>query len=449
MAKKIYVLDTSVCLSDSESIYNFGNNDVVLPLKVLQEIDKHKKRQDGVGTNARRIIRTLDSLREKKSLQVGVRIERGKGILRVVDHAVEELSVHLDPTIADHVIISSALAEKKHNPERKVIMVSRDINMRVICDSIGLLTEDYNEAKVIKNHSELYTGFTSVLVDDQFIDQFYDNVDVFLDEEDEICPNQYVMLVSNLNEKKTALCRYINDREPLLKISPVKDAIWGVRARNKEQAFSFDLLMDPEVSIVTLVGKAGSGKTLCAVAAGLKQILEGKKSKDPLYKKLVVSRPVQPMGKDIGFLPGTMQDKMAPWLAPIQDNLKFLMGDQTTLEMYMDKGVIEMEALTYIRGRSIANAIVGGGMQDNYAQVVNKESPMKEWLIDYVGEQHNPDNDEVTVGMIVETMVKEFPDFVFALAEENFLRGYEQAFTDMQSVTHQAMSKSQESENEE
>jgi len=358
MAKKIYVLDTSVCLSDSESIYNFGNNDVVLPLKVLQEIDKHKKRQDGVGTNARRIIRTLDSLREKKSLQVGVRIERGKGILRVVDHAVEELSVHLDPTIADHVIISSALAEKKHNPERKVIMVSRDINMRVICDSIGLLTEDYNEAKVIKNHSELYTGFTSVLVDDQFIDQFYDNVDVFLDEEDEICPNQYVMLVSNLNEKKTALCRYINDREPLLKISPVKDAIWGVRARNKEQAFSFDLLMDPEVSIVTLVGKAGSGKTLCAVAAGLKQILEGKKSKDPLYKKLVVSRPVQPMGKDIGFLPGTMQDKMAPWLAPIQDNLKFLMGDQTTLEMYMDKGVIEMEALTYIRGRSIANAFI-------------------------------------------------------------------------------------------
>jgi PhoH-like ATPase len=131
-----------------------------------------------------------------------------------------------------------------------------------------------------------------------------------------------------------------------------------VKARNKEQAFSFDLLMDPEVSIVTLVGKAGSGKTLCAVAAGLKQIMEGKKSKDPLYKKLVVSRPVQPMGKDIGFLPGTMEDKMAPWLAPIQDNLKFLMGDQATLEMYMDKGMIEMEALTYIRGRSIANAFI-------------------------------------------------------------------------------------------
>ena len=131
-----------------------------------------------------------------------------------------------------------------------------------------------------------------------------------------------------------------------------------MKARNKEQAFSFDLLMNPDIAVVTLVGKAGSGKTLCAVAAGLKQIMEGKKTQDPLYKKLVVSRPVQPMGKDIGFLPGSMEDKMAPWLAPIQDNLKFLMGDQTTLEMYMEKGVIEMEALTYIRGRSIANAFI-------------------------------------------------------------------------------------------
>jgi PhoH-like ATPase len=358
MAKKIYVLDTSVCLTDSESIYHFGNNDIVIPLKVLEEIDKHKKRQDGVGTNARRIIRTFDSLREKKSLQLGVRIDRGKGMLRVVDHAKQKLSSHLSPAVADHLIISSALAEKELNPTRKVILVSRDINMRVICDSVGLLTEDYTEAKVIKSQSELYTGFTSVLVDDQFIDQFYDGTKVFLDDTEDFYPNQYIMLVSNSNEKKTALSRFLGHRQPLSKIVPRKDGIWGVKPRNKEQAFSFDLLMDPDIDVVTLVGKAGSGKTLCAVAAGLKQILEGKKSQDPLYKKLVVSRPVQPMGKDIGFLPGSMEDKMAPWLAPIQDNLKFLMGDQTTLEMYMEKGVIEMEALTYIRGRSIANAFI-------------------------------------------------------------------------------------------
>ena len=358
MAKKIYVLDTSVCLTDSESIHHFGNNDIVIPLKVLEEIDNHKKRQDGVGTNARRIIRTLDSLREKKSLQIGARIDRGKGILRVVDHAKQKLSTHLSPTVADHLIISSALAEKELNPTRKVILVSRDINMRVICDSVGLLTEDYTEAKVIKSQSELYTGFTSVLVDDQFIDQFYEGMKVFLDDTDDFYPNQYIMLVSNSNEKKTALSRFLGQRQPLSKIATRKEGIWGVKPRNKEQGFSFDLLMDPNIAVVTLVGKAGSGKTLCAVAAGLKQIMESKKSGDPLYKKLVVSRPVQPMGKDIGFLPGTMEDKMAPWLAPIQDNLKFLMGDQTTLEMYMEKGIIEMEALTYIRGRSIANAFI-------------------------------------------------------------------------------------------
>jgi len=360
MAKKIYVLDTSVCLTDSECIYHFGNNDIVIPLKVLEEIDKHKKRQDGVGTNARRIIRIFDSLREKKSLQVGVRIDRGKGILRVVNHAQKVLPPNLTPSVADHIIISSALAEKEANPNRKVILVSRDINMRVICDSIGLLTENYDKAKVIKSQSELYTGFTSVLVDDEFVDQFYDGMKVFLEDEDceNLNPNQYVMLVSNSNEKKTALARFISSNEPLMKLPSKKEGIWGVKPRNKEQSFALDLLMDPHVQVVSLVGKAGSGKTLCAVAAGLKQIMEGKKSHEPLYKKLVVSRPVMPMGKDIGFLPGSMEDKMAPWLAPIQDNLKFLMGDQATLEMYMEKGMIEMEALTYIRGRSIANAFI-------------------------------------------------------------------------------------------
>jgi len=358
MAKKIYVLDTSVCLTDSECIYHFGISDIVLPLKVLEEIDKHKKRQDGVGVNARKIIRSLDLLREKKSLQSGVRLAKRKGILRVAGHDTDKLSIHLDPNAADNLIISTALAEMEENPGRKVILVSRDINMRVICDSMGILTEGYTEAKVIKSQTELYTGFTSVLVDDQLIDQFYEGKAVFLGATEALYSNQYVMLVSNQSDKKTALARFRGIRQPLLKLVTPKEGIWGVRPRNKEQSFCFDLLMDPDVSVVTLVGKAGSGKTLCAVAAGLKQVMEEKRSGGAQYKKLVVSRPVQPMGKDIGFLPGSMQDKMAPWLAPIQDNLKFLMGDQATLGIYMDKGTIEMEALTYIRGRSIANAFI-------------------------------------------------------------------------------------------
>jgi PhoH-like ATPase len=359
MAKKIYVLDTSVCLTDADSIYQFDNNDIVLPLKVLEEIDKHKKRQDSVGTNARKIIRSLDTLREKKSLQFGVRLAKGKGILRVVGHDSSKLCTHLDPEAPDNLIISAALAEMEANENRKVILVSRDINMRVICDSIGVLTEEYTKAKVIKSQSELYSGFTSVLVDDQFIDQIYDGKEVFLDNINGLHPNQYLLLVSSANEKKTALAKYANKDSPLVKVNMRKEGVWGVKPRNKEQAFSFDLLLDPSVSVISLVGKAGSGKTLCAIAAGLKQVMESKKSKEPLYQKLVISRPIVPMGRDIGYLPGSMEEKMHPWLMPVQDNLQFLMGnDKVMLEQYMEKGIIEVEALTYIRGRSIANAFM-------------------------------------------------------------------------------------------
>ena len=370
MAKKTYVLDTSACLTDADCINNFANNDIVIPLKVLEEIDKHKKRQDSVGVNARRIIRSFDELRAKGSLQKGVRLGKGKGILKVVSHDLAALPNDLDKTVPDHEIISTAIAEDQANGNRKTIVVSRDINMRVICDAIGLLSEDYRENEVIKKESELYTGFRSCLVDDQTVDFFYAEEEVYLDPEEHkgICPNEFVMLVSSSNEKKTALCRFMNYHSPLESVQAYKDGLWGVKSRNKEQMFALDLLMDPNVEVVSLIGKAGSGKTLLAIAAGLEQVVSNMNIKNKLndetycrtpYKKLVVSRPVMPMGKEIGFLPGTMQEKMAPWLAPVQDNLKFLTGDdQTTLDDYMQRGIIEIEALTYIRGRSIANAYI-------------------------------------------------------------------------------------------
>ena len=172
MAKKTYVFDTSVCLTDFKCIYNYGNNNIILPLKVLEEIDNHKKRQDAVGANARMIIRELDEFRGKGSLQDGVRIAKGKGILKVETHSIEDLPLDLAPEIADHIIISTALKEHKQNTNRKTILVSRDINMRVICDSIGLLSEDYTENQIIKKESELYSGFMTVLVDDQIVEQF-------------------------------------------------------------------------------------------------------------------------------------------------------------------------------------------------------------------------------------------------------------------------------------
>ena len=212
-------------------------------------------------------------------------------------------------------------------------------------------------------------------MDDQTIDHFYEGEKIILDPEEyrNLHSNQFVMMVSSSKDKKTALCKFEGYKFPLAKVKDFKIGLWGVRAKNKEQAFALDLLTNPEIQVVSLVGKAGSGKTLLAIAAGLEQIIPNytvdklankhnntkKRSQDGIYKKLVVSRPVMPMGKDIGFLPGTMEDKMAPWLAPIQDNLKFLTGDdQTTLDDYMARGLIEMEALTYIRGRSIANAYI-------------------------------------------------------------------------------------------
>tara|TARA_R100001129_G_scaffold178323_1_gene153991 strand:+ start:2094 stop:3449 length:1356 start_codon:yes stop_codon:yes gene_type:complete len=370
MAKKNYILDTSVCLTDANCIFNYGNNDIILPLKVLEEIDKHKKRQDSAGANARRIIRELDELRTKGPLQAGVRIAKGKGILSIANHSAEKLPSDLDPCIADHMIISTALGDEIISSNRKTILVSRDINMRVICDSIGVLSEDYTENQAIKKESDLYSGLSTCLVDDQTIDLFYDDGPVLLDKEEHpgLCPNQYIMLVSSSNDKKTALSRFERYNTRLKKVNELKDGVWGVKARNKEQMFALDLLMDPTIQVVSLIGKAGSGKTLIAIAAGLEQVLLNKNIKEKIknnkdfgssYKRLVVSRPVMPMGRDIGFLPGTMQEKMAPWLAPVQDNLKFLTGDdQVTLDDYMERGLIEIEALTYIRGRSIANAYI-------------------------------------------------------------------------------------------
>ena len=353
--KKTYVLDTNVFLTCASSIFEFKNNDIIIPIKVLDEIDKHKKRQDGVGLHARSTIRILDNLRSKGNLHKGVRLGRRKGILSVRGYDVSDLPVGCDIKSADNEIITTALTEQKRNLKRKVIVVTRDINMRVKCDSLGVLTEDYAPNKIITHQSELYTGFRQYLVDDQLIDRLYDGEKIFLDDEKvNFNPYEFIMLVSNANEKKSALARFDSKSEPLKKISELKSGMWGCKPRNKEQMFAFNLLLDPNIPIVTLVGKAGWGKTLLAIAAGLDQVLDQER-----YKKLIVSRPVQPLGKDIGYLPGSMEEKMRPWLMPIQDNIDFLLnGKKENMNMFFDDGTIQIEALTYIRGRSISNAFM-------------------------------------------------------------------------------------------
>ena len=354
--KKIYVLDTSVCLTNANSLYSFKNNDIILPIKVLEEIDGHKKRQDVVGSNARQTIRILDALRQKGSLSEGVRIAKGKGIIRVLNSTFSDiLPPEMDREMADNKIISCAMKLTEIEKDRKVILVSRDINMRVIANSLNLLTEDYESEHILEDGSKLYTGRHDVLIDDEIIDRFYQGEEIHLDKTQSkgLFANQFVKLISSSNEKKTALSRFTHEQEPLSQVKHFKNPIWGVTPRNTEQRYAMDLLLDPSVPIVSLVGRAGSGKSLLALCGGLEQVI----GRENRYTRLIVSKPVHSVGKDIGFLPGTLEEKMLPWLKPIQDNLQFLMGnDKGMMEEYMNQGVIEIEAISYIRGRSIANA---------------------------------------------------------------------------------------------
>ena len=363
MTNKIYVIDTSACLTDSSCIFHYGNNDIVIPMKVLEEIDNHKKRQDSVGSNARGLIRTLDSLREAGSLHEGVSLGDSKGTLRVITTNPDNMPPGFNVSDPDHVIMSVAGELQNSQEDKEIVLVSRDINMRVMTDALGIKSEEYTENRVVNEETGLYSGFKEIDVEDFIIDTFYRDGHLMAAEEEieefDIKENDCVMLKDELNEKKTALARYKNRHYNKVR-DYSKKGVWGVRARNKEQCFAFDLLMDENLPLVTLVGKAGSGKTLMAIAAGIAQTINDPfETSESIYKKIVLSRPVQPMGKDIGYLPGTMEEKMHPWLMPLQDNLQFLLGnDQATLEEYMEKGIIEIEALAYIRGRSISNAFI-------------------------------------------------------------------------------------------
>ncbi len=359
MYPKTYVIDTSVYLTDHTSINNFGRSDIIVPLKVLEEIDKHKKRQDSVGNNARSIVRTFDSLREKGSLQEGVSLGDKRGRLYVKGYDSNYIPDDLDRKNADHIIIATALTLREQEPERNIILVTRDIQLRVICDSLGLACEGYNSDQVVETAEGLYDGLTEFYVEDRIIDDFYAKQPVFVDDlltdGVPLHNNQFIMMKSDFDEKKTALAFFEWYDKPVRHITDNKGGIWGVIPRNKEQRFALDMLMNPNIPLVSVVGKAGCGKSLLCLAAGLEQVLAA----EPKYKRLIVARPVQPMGKDIGFLPGDLNDKLLPWLMPIQDNLQFLMGDdKAALELYVEKGTIEIEALTYIRGRSIANAYI-------------------------------------------------------------------------------------------
>ncbi|MCM2265492.1 MAG: PhoH family protein [Desulfuromonadales bacterium] len=351
--KKVYVLDTNVLLHDPQALFRFEENDLVIPMTVIEEIDRFKKDLSEIGRNARQFSRFLDSLREKAKLVDGVTLESG-GTLRVVLYTEEALK-HLPPELredhGDNRILAVAV-DLRDKCDCPVVFVTKDTNLRIKADVVGLTAEDYESDKV--SIDELYSGTAEVLVDGSAIDRFY--AQGYLDIEQELLANQCLTLIDERNPSHTALARYqrsLRRAVPLLRAP--KEGIWGIHPRNREQQFAIDILLNEEIQLVTLVGKAGTGKTLLAIAAGLL-----KSTDEGHYNRLLVSRPVFPLGRDLGFLPGDIKEKLSPWMQPIFDNVELLLGTveergkrKRGYKELVDMGILEIEALTYIRGRSI------------------------------------------------------------------------------------------------
>ncbi len=350
---KTYVLDTNVLLHDPTAYLNFQENDIVIPLAVIEEIDDQKRRQDEIGRNARFFSREIDALRGQGHLSRGVTLPGG-GSLRVeLNHdELVEFPKGLDPKKYDNRILCLALNLIQQDGLR-VILVSKDLNLRIKADVMGIAAEDYRTDKV--DCGNLYKGYRDIYLSHEEFDAFFKKRWVAWEPAPEPNPNEFCILKNPSNGSQSALARYQPGR--LLPLNYGDKPNWGITARNKEQKFAFDLLMDDSVQVVTLVGGAGTGKTLLALAAGLEKVVQ-----ERAYRRFLIMRPLVPMGEDLGYLPGSKDEKLRPWMQPIFDNLEHLFQGTEDCSHIMseltERGLLEMETLTYIRGRSIPNQFI-------------------------------------------------------------------------------------------
>lgn len=349
--KKTFVLDTNVLLFDPQAINKFGQNDVYIPLIVVEELDRFKKDQNENGRNARMFSRIVDELRRKGSVTKGVELASGGSLIISVNESIDKLHQSIiDLEVADNKILSSALSLQEKG--KQVLVVTKDINLRLKADIIGIPAEDYGKKDV--SLEELYTGQRVYEVSAQDLNAYEKERFLDLDNADElgIHPNEYLIIQEKNNDRRRALGRYSHMKKGIVPLIPIREGVWGIYPKNMEQQFALDALLNDEIKLVTLVGKAGTGKTLMAIAAGLEMTITEEK-----YSRLLVSRPVQPMGRDLGFLPGDVNEKLAPWMQPIFDNMDFLFGQQrgnnSSYEDLINHGLLHIEPLTYIRGRSI------------------------------------------------------------------------------------------------
>ena len=357
--KKNYVLDTNVLLHDPHAIGKFEDNDLILPIYVIEEIDQFKRESNERGRNARTVTRLLDEKRNGGSLSRGVPMGDG-GSLRVhVPERRPELAIALDPKSTDHAILATALEVRDSDPARPTVFVTMDVNLRIRADALGLKTEAYENQSV--DADRLETGIVDLIVSAADLDKFFEAGVLPPPPGAGLYANVSVMLRDDGAKPRTALGRLHIDKGEIKALKLPRDPIAGIKPRNREQAFALDLLLDDSIRAVTLIGKAGTGKTLLALAAGVKRTIE-----EGAYARLLVSRPVMPLGKDIGFLPGDLEQKLNPWMQPIYDNLEFLLvagGARSRrggrgFEDLFATGQLQVEPLTYIRGRSLPQQYV-------------------------------------------------------------------------------------------
>ena len=350
---KNYILDTNVLLHDPNSLLSFEDNNVLIPIEVIEEIDRFKREATERGTNARAVSRLLDGWRSKGRLSEGVALANG-GHLRIV-FADKWNNGHAtgDSQAVDSRIVALAQSIQKAQPQTRTILVTKDINLRIKADALGLQAEDYETDRVMIQ--DLYTGTFEMTVGPEKLTAFRSKGALELNGSPPRCPNEYCTLAEDGNGKRALLARVDAEGKRLIPVNDTREGVWGIKPRNREQHFAFDALLDDNIKLVTLMGKAGTGKTLLALAAGLKRTVM-----DREYRRLVVARPTISMGRELGFLPGTLEEKLDPWMQPIHDALELLsdlnMGHESrrTSDL-MRSGLIVVEALSYIRGRSIAH----------------------------------------------------------------------------------------------
>jgi len=352
---KNYILDANILIHDPNSIFQFADNTVIIPVGVISEIDQFKKERTDRGYSARAVVRLLDSLRdERHSLASGVPLNNG-GTLKVFCDPGRVFASNHDG--ADVEILRVARMVQEAEPDVPVIVVTKDINLRIRADAVGVRAEDYESDRVAL--ADLYSGQVEVAASAEQITQFHQAGQLPVPDGLQVTANQYVLLRNAGEGPSSALGKIDADCSRIVPILESREGLGGIKPRNKEQYFAFDALLDDRIQLVTLMGKAGTGKTLLAIAAGMHLTLRRKQ-----YRHLLVCRPIFPVGRDLGFLPGDVGQKLDPWMKPIVDAVEYLLDagglvrGHADCQSLMQQGMIEIQPLTYIRGRSISKRFV-------------------------------------------------------------------------------------------